>query len=163
MQNLKEIYLAGGCFRGVDAYFKTIEGIVETEVGYANGNTEETAYPLLKITGHAETVKIKYDPAIISLEKILEYFYYVVDPFSINRQGNDFGSQYRTGIYSKDPKDLEFARKFLEKKQEEADQNIEIEVKKIKNYQKAEEYHQNYLEKNPTGYCHINLNDKPSL
>lgn len=163
LEKIREIYLAGGCFWGVDAYFKEIKGIVKTEVGYANGNRDKTFYEILKITGHAETVKISYDTSLINLEKILEYFYYIVDPFSINKQGNDIGSQYRTGIYSEDKEDLEVAKKFLAKKQEKEKQKIEIEVKEIKNYVVAEEYHQDYLKKNPNGYCHINLLDRPEL
>lgn len=103
---IKEIYLAGGCFWGVEAYFKEIEGITDIKVGYANGNTEQTNYQEVKKTDHAETVKVSYDNEKISLEEILEYFYYIIDPFSIDRQGNDMGRQYRTGIYSNDEEDL---------------------------------------------------------
>lgn len=159
----KIIYLAGGCFWGIEAYFKTIDGIIDTEVGYANGNRDNTFYEIVKITGHAETVKIKYDSEIISLEEILKYFYYIVDPFSINKQGNDRGSQYRTGIYSDNDVDLDLAKNFLDKKQKQSDKKIEIEVEKLKNFVLAEDYHQDYLDKNPNGYCHIDIFDKPEL
>ncbi|MDD7305961.1 MAG: peptide-methionine (S)-S-oxide reductase MsrA [Peptoniphilaceae bacterium] len=159
----KTIYLAGGCFWGIEAYFKTIDGVIDTIVGYANGNRNNTFYELVKITGHAETVKIKYDEETISLEKLLEYFYYIIDPFSINKQGNDKGSQYRTGIYSKDQEDLEIARTFLEKKQKNEKNKIQVQVEKLKNFVIAEDYHQDYLDKNPNGYCHINISDKPNL
>lgn len=159
----KTIYLAGGCFWGVEAYFKTIDGIVDTEVGYANGNRDKTFYEIVNITGHAETVKITYDSEKISLEKILEYYYYVIDPTSINKQGNDRGSQYRTGIYSEDEEDLNFAKNFLKEKQKTESEKIQVEVEKLKNFVVAEDYHQDYLEKNPNGYCHIDIFDKPSL
>ena len=160
---IKEIYLAGGCFWGVEAYFKSIDGIVDTKVGYANGKIDATTYEKVNETDHAETVYLKYDDRIISLEKILEYLYHIVDPFSVNKQGNDRGRQYRTGIYSQDQDTLELVRKFISKKQKEENQEIQIEVEKLKNFVIAEEYHQNYLEKNPTGYCHINLNDRPNI
>ena len=117
----------------------------------------------MKNTDHAETVEIKYDDEKISLEKLLEYLYYIIDPFSIDKQGNDRGRQYRTGIYFKNEEDLEKAKAFISKKQETEDDEIKVEVEKLNNFVIAEDYHQDYLEKNPTGYCHINLNDKPSL
>lgn len=160
---IKEIYLAGGCFWGVEAYFKEIKGVVDTEVGYANGKTEQTTYEEVAATDHAETVHIKYDNEIISLEKLLEYLYYIIDPFSVDKQGNDRGRQYRTGIYSTNAEDLEKAREFLNEKQTSADNKIQVEVEELKNFIVAEDYHQDYLEKNPTGYCHINLNDRPNL
>lgn len=156
---MKEIYLAGGCFWGVDAYFSNLDGVISTECGYANGKTTTTTYEELYKTDFAETVKLEYDEKIISLENILEHFYYIVDPFSINKQGNDRGRQYRSGIYSKDKGDLEFAQSFLRKKQKETDEKIAIEVENLKNYVVAEDYHQDYLKKNPNGYCHIDLSD----
>lgn len=157
------IYLAGGCFWGVDAYFKEIEGVDKTQVGYANGLTEDTFYENLKNSDHAETVKVTYDDSKISLERLLEYFYYIIDPFSVNKQGADMGRQYRTGIYSEDGKTLEKVRKFLEEKQKNEEEQIQVEVEKLKNYIKAEEYHQDYLKKNPNGYCHVNLLDRPDF
>lgn len=157
------IYLAGGCFWGVDAYFKQIEGVEKTQAGYANGLTEGTFYENLKNSDHAETVKVTYDDKKISLERLLEYFYYIIDPFSVNKQGGDMGRQYRTGIYSEDRKILEEVRKFLEEKQKNEEEKIQVEVEKLKNYIKAEEYHQDYLKKNPNGYCHVNLLDRPDF
>lgn len=157
------IYLAGGCFWGVDAYFKQIEGVEKTQAGYANGLTEDAFYENLKNSDHAETVKVTYEDEEISLEKLLEYFYYIIDPFSINKQGGDMGRQYRTGIYSEDRKILEEARKFLEEKQKNEEEKIQVEVEKLKNFIKAEEYHQDYLKKNPNGYCHVNLLDRPDF
>lgn len=159
----KIIYLAGGCFWGLEAYFKTIDGIVDTEVGYANGNRDKTFYEIVPITGHAETVKVTYDSEIISLDKVLEYFYYIVDPFSIDKQGNDTGSQYRTGIYSENEEIVKFVQNFLDEKQREEKEKIQIEVQELRNFVVAEEYHQDYLEKNPNGYCHIDIFDKPEI
>lgn len=156
---MKEIYLAGGCFWGTDAYFRNLDGVIKTEVGYANGDGEETFYENLSLTGHAETVKLIFDENIISLDDILEHFYYIINPFSLNQQGADIGRQYRTGIYSKDDRDSDFARKFLSKKQELTDRKIQVEVDDLKNYVRAEEYHQDYLIKHPDGYCHVNLSD----
>lgn len=156
---MKEIYLAGGCFWGVDAYFSNLDGVVATQVGYANGNALTTTYEELYKTDFAETVKVTFDEEKISLEDILEHFYYIINPFSLNRQGNDLGRQYRTGIYSKNEKDLEFARDFLSKKQKEADRKILVEVQELRSFVVAEAYHQDYLKKNPAGYCHIDLSD----
>ena len=156
---MKEIYLAGGCFWGVDAYFSNLDGVKSTEVGYANGKTETTSYEDLYKTDFAETVKLTFDEGIISLEQILEHFFYIIDPFSLNKQGNDMGRQYRTGIYSENLEDLTFARKFLVSKQGLRDRKIQVEVEKLRTYVRAEAYHQDYLKKNPTGYCHIDLTD----
>lgn len=156
---IKEIYLAGGCFWGVDAYFDKLDGVEKTQVGYANGRTKDTSYENLFNTGHAETVKLIFDDEKISLDDILEHFYYIIDPFSINKQGNDRGAQYRTGIYSKDPEDLKLVRSFLDIKQSKEDRKIAVEVEILNNFIVAEDYHQDYLKKNPTGYCHIDLGD----
>ena len=94
--NKKVIYLAGGCFWGVENYFKKLPGVYETEVGYANGKTDDTSYENVASTDHAETVKVCYDKSIISLEEILLHYFRIIDPLSVNRQGNDIGRQYRT-------------------------------------------------------------------
>lgn len=156
---MKDIYLAGGCFWGVDAYFSNLDGVVATEVGYANGKTETTSYEELYKTDFAETVKVTFNEEVIALREILEHFYYIINPFSLNRQGNDMGRQYRTGIYSENENDLEVAKNFLRKKQEASDRKILVEVEKLKSYVVAEAYHQDYLKKNPAGYCHIDLTD----
>ena len=154
---IKEIYLAGGCFWGTEKYFAGIKGVTATEVGYANGSTllptyEEVCY---KNTGHAETVKVVYDDRIISLEFLLQMYYDVIDPISVNRQGGDTGVQYRTGIYYMDSKEEPVILKSIQRLQEKYTEKIAIEVKPLRNYAKAEEYHQAYLEKNPHEYCHI--------
>lgn len=159
---MKEIYLAGGCFWGVEAYFSRIEGVVETTVGYANGKTEKTTYYDIPKTGHSETVLVKYDPERVSLNTILEYYFNIIDPVSVNKQGNDAGTQYRTGIYYVDVEDKIAIDLFIEKEQKKFSAPIVVEVLPLKNYSLAEEYHQDYLEKNPNGYCHIDLSSVPS-
>lgn len=153
----KVIYLAGGCFWGVEGYFTQLDGVLSTEVGYANGNSEETDYHSLKQTDHAETIRIEYNENVISLEELLLHFYRIIDPVSINRQGNDIGRQYRTGIYYEDEELGKRAKRSLTQLQKKYDEPIAVECEPLKNYIKAEEYHQEYLEKNPSGYCHINL------
>lgn len=155
--NLKEIYLAGGCFWGTEKYLSLVHGIVETEVGYANGNTESPTYEdvCYRNTGHAETVKVLYNPDEISLVFILKLFYDVIDPTSVNRQGNDVGTQYRTGIYFVDAHDKNIILDSIKQLQKSYTKPIAIEIKPLENYYKAEKYHQKYLDKNPNGYCHI--------
>ena len=156
---LKEIYLAGGCFWGVEAFMARIPGVADTEVGYANGRTENPTYEQVcrENTGHAETVRVHYDPAKIALEKLLQAYFTIIDPTSRNRQGNDVGSQYRTGIYYVNPEDREIARMVIEQEQKAYSRSIAVELEPLANYYPAEEYHQDYLEKNPHGYCHIDL------
>lgn len=156
-KNLREIYFAGGCFWGVEKYFSAVTGIIETEVGYANGRTENPSYEEVcrQGTGHAEAVKILYDPEIISLPYLLELFYDVVDPTAKNRQGNDVGVQYRSGIYYVDEKDVPMIETSLVRLQGKYKTTLAIELLPLNNYYKAEEYHQRYLDKNPGGYCHI--------
>lgn len=155
--NIKEIWLAGGCFWGIEALFSKIEGVIVTDVGYANGKTSMTKYMLVGITGHAETVHITYDNKIVSLETILDYYFKVIDPTSKNKQGNDAGRQYRTGIYYKNEEDLAIINNVISKEQKKYDKPIVVEVMPLKNYYKAEGYHQKYLVKHPNGYCHIDL------
>lgn len=156
---MREIYLAGGCFWGVEAYFKRIDGIVDTEVGYANSIIENPSYKEVCTgrTDAAETVKINYDEEIIGLEEILKALFKVIDPTMINRQGPDIGSQYRTGIYYTDESDKEKIEKFIDSIRGDYNMPIATEVMKLKNFYEAEEYHQDYLDKNPDGYCHIKL------
>lgn len=152
---MKEIYLAGGCFWGTEEYFKQIKGVVETSVGYANGNSTDPTYENLKLTNHAEVVYVKYDDSIVGLEFLLEMYYEVIDPLSVNKQGPDVGTQYRTGIYYTNSNDLDIINNSTNKLSEKLGQKIAVEVSELKNYKDAEEYHQDYLEKNKGGYCHI--------
>ena len=155
---MKEIALAGGCFWGVEEYMSRIEGIVDTKVGYANGTTENPTYEEVctNITGHAESCFVKFDENIISLEDLLNRFWRIIDPTLQNRQGPDIGSQYRTGIYYIDKKDLPIIIKTFEEQKKKYEKRIVTEVEALKAFYDAEEYHQKYLKKNPGGYCHIN-------
>ena len=148
---LKEIYLAGGCFWGAEKYFSLVTGIVATEVGYANGHTANPSYEDVcrRNTGHAETVRLRYDPEVISLDFILRLYFDVIDPLSKNRQGHDVGSQYRTGIYYTDPADAEIASAALGELQKKYRQPLAVEALPLENYYPAEDYHQQYLDKNP--------------
>ena len=153
---MKTIYLAGGCFWGVEHFFSLAKGVVSTEVGYANGSLDNPRYEDLKdgLDDASETVKVDYDENVISLEKILELYLRVVDPYSINKQGEDEGVQYRSGIYFLDKKDEGVILKYF---QNVLRDDYKIEVKKLQKFYPAEEYHQDYLNKNPQGYCHINM------
>ena len=157
----KEIYLAGGCFWGVQAYIDRIFGVEYTNVGYANGKSEQTDYNSIKKTGHAETVYIVYDPEKITLDELLGYYYGIIDPTSLNKQGSDQGTQYRSGIYYVDEEDRKIIESVTAKEQVKYSGKIVTEIKPLENYILAEDYHQDYLEKNPGGYCHIDLSKIP--
>ena len=154
---MKTIYLAGGCFWGVEKYLSLIQGVSATSVGYANGRTENPSYEdvCYKNTGHAEAVKVTYDPAGINLKFLLEMFYDVIDPTSLNRQGGDIGTQYRTGIYYTDGEDREIILASIEDLRKRFKNPVVVEVMPLQNFYPAEDYHQKYLDKNPGGYCHI--------
>jgi peptide methionine sulfoxide reductase msrA/msrB len=153
----KEIFLAGGCFWGTEHYFKQIEGVVETEVGFANGHTANPTYKEVytDTTGYAETVRVKYNPDVVSLEFLLQMFFKAIDPTSLNKQGHDEGTRYRTGIYYTDPSMLDTIMMIYDEEQKKHSRPLAVEVKPLENFFPAEEYHQKYLEKNPHGYCHI--------
>ena len=154
---MSEIYLAGGCFWGTEKYLSSIQGVLSTQVGYANGETENPTYEQVchQNTGHAETVRVVYDPRIIPLTLLLELFYESIDPVSVNRQGGDHGTQYRTGIYYVDNKDLQVIKHSIALLQERYRKPIAVEVEPLRNFTLAEDYHQKYLDKNPGGYCHV--------
>lgn len=156
---IKDIYLAGGCFWGTEHYFKQIKGVKETEVGFANGHTENPTYQEVytDTTGFTETVHIKYNPEEVSLEFLLKMFFKAIDPTSLNKQGHDEGTRYRTGIYYTNAEDINIINKVYNEEQENYDQPLAVEKMPLKNYYSAEEYHQDYLDKNPTGYCHLPL------
>ncbi|HWP80425.1 MAG TPA: peptide-methionine (R)-S-oxide reductase MsrB [Candidatus Acidoferrum sp.] len=151
------IYLAGGCFWGTEKYLSMIKGVTSTSVGYANGKTENPTYEQVSYqnTGHAETVKVEYDERVISLPFLLSLLYEAINPTSVNRQGGDFGPQYRTGIYYVDEADLPAIEASIEELQKRYDKPVAIEVEPLSQFYEAEEYHQKYLNKNPRGYCHI--------
>jgi peptide methionine sulfoxide reductase msrA/msrB len=156
---MKEIYLAGGCFWGTEHFFKQIRGVIETEVGFANGHTENPTYQEVYTdkTGFAETVLVKYSPDVVSLEFLLQMYFVAIDPTSLNKQGHDEGTRYRTGIYYTDSADLAIINKVYEAEQQKYSQPFAVERLPLENYYPAEDYHQDYLDKNPDGYCHLPL------
>ncbi len=163
---MKEIYFAGGCFWGVEEYFSRIDGVLSAESGYANSEVEDPDYKLVctGTTGAAETVKVVYDDKKVSLDKLVHYFFNIIDPTSLNRQGNDVGTQYRTGIYYTDKFDLPSITNTVNLNRNYFDGEFVVEILPLKNFYLAEDYHQDYLKKNPGGYCHISFEtlDEPS-
>lgn len=154
---VKTIYLAGGCFWGIQRLMSLVKGVVATEVGYANSLVPDPSYEQVS-SGHteaAETVKVVYDNSKLSLTDLLRLYFKSIDPVSLNRQGNDIGTQYRTGIYYSDPDDLPLIILELEALQRRYSQPVAIECATLRNFYPAEEYHQDYLGKNPGGYCHV--------
>lgn len=162
---MKKIYLAGGCFWGVQAYFNTIKGVINSTVGYANSETKNPTYQEVKSqkTGAVEAVEIFYDENVISLREITEKLLEVIDPTELNKQGEDIGTQYRNGIYFIDSKDEQVIKQVVEQISKNYNKELATEVLELKNYYLAEEYHQDYLEKNKGAYCHIKFENKQSL
>ncbi|MCC7554410.1 MAG: peptide-methionine (S)-S-oxide reductase MsrA [Methanobacteriaceae archaeon] len=163
-ENIKTIYFAGGCFWGVELYISRILGVCKTKVGYANGKIKNPSYEEVCSldTEHTEAVEVKYDSSILDLKNLLEEFFKIIDPIAINRQGPDIGDQYRTGIYYLNDEDKELIEDFIKNKQNDFSEKIATEVLPLKCFYKAEEYHQKYLEKNPFGYCHIDMSELPN-
>ncbi len=156
---MRRIVIAAGCFWGVEGYFKRLKGVLETKVGYTNGNIDNPRYEDLKnnIATHAEACEIIYDENVLSLEEILEHMFRFVDPTSLNRQGGDIGRQYRTGIYYVFEADKIVAENFIARQQKHYRDRIVVEVERERGFVPAEDYHQDYLGKNPGGYCHVDL------
>lgn len=156
---MKDIYLAGGCFWGVEEYFSRIDGVIDTDVGYANGKTEAPTYKQVctGITGYTETTHIKYDESSVNLTELLNRFFRIIDPTLLNRQGGDIGNQYRTGIYYRDSEDIPIIQAVVAETQKDYNKKIVTEIMPIEKYVSAEEYHQDYLKKNPGGYCHVDM------
>ena len=158
INNLKSIYFAGGCFWGVEEYFSRIPGVFDATSGYANGNSSNPTYQeVIRGSGHAETIHVLYDPGIISLRTLTEQFFRIIDPLSVNRQGNDIGIQYRTGVYYTDESDIEVIQAVFDAEQWKHEKKIAVELFPLEHYFLAEEYHQDYLKKNPNGYCHVDF------
>jgi len=154
---MNKLVLAGGCFWGVEAYFAQLKGVVKTRVGYIDGNKANPTYEEVcngRAT-HAEAVELFYDD--LSLESILDHYFRIIDPTSLNKQGNDRGVQYRTGIYTSSVSELERIAKWITNKQKEYNKPIVVQLKPESPFYEAETYHQEYLKKNPNGYCHIDL------
>ena len=159
------IYLAGGCFWGLEKAFSVIRGVTDTECGYANGYDRIIPDYMTVCSGkfgYCEVVRVKYDPKIVSLERLLDVFFMVIDPKLLNRQGNDRGIQYRTGIYWTDEPTGSEVLTYIEKEKEKYDE-FHTEALPLKNFVPAEDYHQDYLDKNPGGYCHIPSDEIESI
>lgn len=160
-QAMKSIYFAGGCFWGTEHFFGMIKGVVSTEVGYANSRVSNPTYKQVCSgnTGAVETVEVVYDKSVISLEELINLYFKTIYPLSINRQGGDVGTQYRTGIYYVDDIDSYVIARCINNLATTLNAKPAIEVLPLSSFYKAEDYHQDYLAKNPGGYCHID----PSL
>ncbi len=155
---MKKIILAGGCFWGVEAYYKRLKGIVSTTVGYTDAEGKNPTYEdVCRHSGHVEAVFVEYDETIISLEKILDHFFRIVNPTTINKQGNDVGIQYRSAIFLYDAFDLEKVQSYFNSIKKKYILPIQTVCKIASDFYDAENYHQDYLDKVPGGYCHINL------
>lgn len=156
---IKSIYFAGGCFWGTEHFFKQIEGVTFTETGYANGSTPDPTYRQVytDTTGYAETVHVEYDNDVIDLDFLVRMFFKAIDPTSLNRQGEDVGTRYRTGIYYTDAEELPCIKKVYDEIGRQYERPLVVELEPLKNFYRAEDYHQDYLENNPDGYCHLPL------
>jgi peptide-methionine (S)-S-oxide reductase len=157
--NYSKIVVAGGCFWGVEEYYRRLKGTISTRVGYAQGNLKDPSYYEVKTgtTNHAEVVEVTYDSTVISLPQILDHLFRMIDPTSLNKQGGDIGTQYRTGVYYLEEKDRLIIEQFIQEKQKEYSAKIVVEVQKLILFYDAEDYHQKYLIKNPRGYCHVDF------
>lgn len=153
----QEIWFAAGCFWGAEKYLKLIEGVTFTEVGFANGNTENPTYKEVYTdqTGYAETVHLRYNPDVVSLRFLLEMYFKAIDPTSLNKQGEDEGTRYRTGIYYADASDRAIIDEVVAEEAKKYGLSLCVEVEPLRNFYRAEGYHQDYLDKNPSGYCHL--------
>lgn len=156
-KTMKEIYFAGGCFWGTEHFFSLVKGVTETEAGYANSRVSSPSYREVceGATGAAETVRVVYDPEVVSLPFLIDLYFKTIDPTSMNRQGNDAGTQYRTGIYYTDVSERAVIEEAVDRERKHYERPIVVEVKPLENFYPAENYHQGYLDKNPGGYCHI--------
>ncbi|MBM7579665.1 peptide-methionine (S)-S-oxide reductase [Jeotgalibacillus terrae] len=147
---METVYFAGGCLWGVQAFIKTLPGVTSTEAGRANGSTGTLDGDY---DGFAECVKTEFDPEVVTMEQLMGYFFEIIDPYSVNKQGIDVGEKYRTGVYSEDPRHLVVARTFIKKRDDAG--RIAVEVLPLTNYVRSAEEHQDRLDKCPDDYCHI--------
>lgn len=147
---METVYFAGGCLWGVQAFVKTLPGVINTEAGRANGTTKtlESAYD-----GYAECVKTEFDPSIVTIEQLMDYYFEIIDPYSLNKQGQDVGEKYRTGVYSLNSKHLDEAKVFISKRNDR--HRIVVEILPLTNYVRSAEEHQDRLTRCPDDYCHI--------
>lgn len=156
---MRKIWLAGGCFWGVEAYFLQLKGVLDTQVGYGQGTIDQPTYQQVcsGTTGYTEVCEITYDEKHLPLPKLLEHFFRIIDPTTLNRQGPDRGNQYRSGVYYSSDDEKEIIVNFINEMQPHYMDPIVVEVEPMKSFFPAEDYHQRYLEKTPGGYCHVNL------
>ena len=154
---MKTIFLAAGCFWGAQHYLKQIRGVVETETGFANGNTDNPVYEEVYTdrTGYAEAVRVVFDSELLPLRKLLNLYFDCIEPTSVNRQGDDEGTRYRTGIYYIEPEDYLVIKDVFDEVQRSYSAPLAVEVEPIRNFFPADESHQDYLDKHPDGYCHL--------
>lgn len=158
---MREIYFAGGCFWGAEHFFKQIQGVTDTDTGFANGNPAIVAPTYEQVytdqTGYAETVRVRYDEGTVGLRFLVRMFFRAIDPTSLNKQGEDEGTRYRTGVYYTDEKELPILREAFEEEQKRVGKPLVVELEPLRAYYSASDYHQDYLDHNPTGYCHLPL------
>lgn len=156
---MKEIYFAAGCFWGAQHFFAGVDGVKEAVAGYANGKGENPSYEQVytDTTGFAETVRVSYDPWRVSLKELTELYFTIIDPLSLNRQGGDVGTRYRTGVYYTDPAERAIIEAVFQAEEKRVGAALAVELEPLRNFYLAEERHQDYLDKNPGGYCHVPL------
>ena len=156
---MKEIYFAAGCFWGAQHFFAGVDGVKEAVAGYANGKGENPSYEQVytDTTGFAETVRVSYDPGRVSLKELTELYFTIIDPLSLNRQGGDVGTRYRTGVYYTDPAERAIIEAVFQTEEKRVGAALAVELEPLRNFYLAEERHQDYLDKNPGGYCHVPL------
>ena len=156
MTGTETITLAGGCFWCLEAVYLQVRGVLSVESGYSNGHAERPSYEQVcqGVTGHAEVVKLAFDPSQVSLRELLEVFFAIHDPTTLNRQGNDVGTQYRSGIYTQTPEQAELAREVIAEVNAATGNRVVTELEPLSSYWPAEAYHQNYFAQHPgQGYC----------
>jgi peptide-methionine (S)-S-oxide reductase len=149
---MQEIYFAGGCLWGVQEFMRHLPGVIATEAGRANGTTNSTA---TDYDGYAECVRTQFDPSKVSIEDLMGYFFEIIDPYSVNKQGEDVGEKYRTGVYSQNPQHLDRVRSYIANREDAA--KIVVEVRELTNYVPSDDEHQDRLTRFPDDYCHIPL------
>ena len=153
---MRTIYLAGGCFWGMQKFFDQFDGVISTQVGYANGPEKAPTYQeVCNDSGHAETLRVDYDEGRLPLSRLLDLYFLVIDPLSLNKQGEDEGIQYRTGVYYTERDQLPALQAAFRAEAQKVGAPLAVELLPLENFFPAEEYHQKYLDKNPGGYCHI--------
>ena len=149
-KKINEIYVAGGCLWGVQEYIKHLPGVISTQSGRANGTSNNTTG---KYDGYAECVRTQYDAELVTIEQLMTYFFEIIDPYSVNKQGQDVGKKYRTGVYSQDTQLLQKVKDYI--LQREDANKIVVEVLALSNYVKSDDEHQDRLTRCPDDYCHI--------